>query len=210
MDASDIVKYIAGLNHSIDELEGAVQPMVAKLLDELLAAYGHLKEEVLGKINTLNNYTYTLISVVFSQLKAQGVDTDAHPIKAELQRIQGYMKRAKQIATQQELEEEADKKRQQQAKEYIEQALGVKGGELAPLLLAQPAISTGNFDEKESSSTKSKEALELTTEAKSEEKPQVKGKQQNAKLNNAKLKPQKGKQQNKVNKPNHNKKGKKK
>lgn len=168
MESNDIIKYIAGLNHSIDELEGAVQPLVAKLLDELLAQYGHLKEETLAKINTLNNYAYTLISVLFSRLKAQGVDTDAHPIKAELERIQGYMKRAKTAASKQQLEEEADKKRQQQAKDYIQQTLGVKSGDLAPQLLAEPAISTGNFDLTKSQSPEQEQeqvSLELTAKA---------------------------------------------
>lgn len=158
MELKEILKFVAGLDLAIDQLEPELQPMVAKLVDELMAGFGSSKQDQLAKIELLNNYTYTLVSLIFSYLKAKGENTDAHPIKNELVRIQGYMKRAKQLELQQEDEEEKEEKRKEQARAFIEQTLGVKLGHLAPEDLAKPAISESNFaNDKETSREKTTE-----------------------------------------------------
>lgn len=142
MESSDFAKFVDAVNASLDDLEPVLEPITAKSLDDILAPFGSSKEDTLEKIKVINNYTYTLISLLFSQLKSKGVDTNNHPIKFELERIQSYMKRAKAIETGQSTEEEKKKEQQKKSAELIQQVLGTKStpGGAAGEEMAKPAI----------------------------------------------------------------------
>lgn len=146
MDNIDNVRlFLKSLDSSVGQLEASVEPILKKSLDELVAKSAGTSDQV-ERIKLYNNFTYVLISVLFSYLKSSGVNTDTHPIMKELARIKTYMNRLKDLEKTSVNQENDDKLNSERAKEFLQHTLGSKGtGAAAPTKLSSPAISSSNF-----------------------------------------------------------------
>ncbi|KAK6200068.1 uncharacterized protein RJT21DRAFT_40152 [Scheffersomyces amazonensis] len=139
--------FIRSLDASTEQLENALEPILKQSLNELISQNVSSNDPI-ERIKIYNNFTYTLISVLFSYIKSLGINTDTHPIMKELTRIKQFMKRLKDIETNAETSEQRQKVQQEKAKEFLQNALGSRingGGQAAPNSLASPAISSSNF-----------------------------------------------------------------
>lgn len=138
--------FIDSLNSSVAQLNTTLQPVVTRSLEELVSTNA---ETPLERIALYNNYLYTLISVLYSHLKALGTDTNSHPIMKELNRIKAYMKRLKDYEALLLSQKASRDKLLEKSKAYIENTLGlvaVNGGGAAQTeSLLEPAISKVHF-----------------------------------------------------------------
>ncbi|QRG35756.1 hypothetical protein FDK38_000077 [Candidozyma auris] len=136
---------VTSLQSSIEELQGTLQPITDRPLDELIRECGSPKEEA----EFLNNYLYCTVSLIFAYLKIQGINTDEHPIMKELDRAKASMKRLKEMDNAEKKKEEKDARSNEKAAEYIQRTLGgVSGGQAASENMKSPAISASNFQGK--------------------------------------------------------------
>ena len=144
MENIDNVKlFVQSLDNSIDQLSEKLEPILKKSLEETIAASASQME----RIKIYNNYSYVLISVLFSYLKTLGINTDQHPITKELTRIKLYMKRYKELETKL-AKKETSKEDAEAARTFIQNTLGTKingGGAAINSNLTSPAISSSNF-----------------------------------------------------------------
>lgn len=147
MENIETVKaFVHSLNNSVGQLDSALLPVLNRSLDELIAAN---TETPVERIALYNNYLYTLISVLYSHLKAVGTKTEEHPIMKELTRIKAYMKRLKDYEALLLAEKVSRDILLEKSKAYIENTLGLAavngGGAAQTQSLLEPAISKVHF-----------------------------------------------------------------
>lgn len=140
-DSVQIGEFLESLDISVANLAAALKPVLATPLEEHIANLELPKE----KIQVYHSHLYTLVSLAFASLKTQGVKTENHPIMRELQRIQGSMKKLKDIEASAAKKESEETEKQEKANEYLKQTLGTSGGQAAPDSMKSPAISSANF-----------------------------------------------------------------
>ncbi|CUM53225.1 uncharacterized protein AC631_04271 [Debaryomyces fabryi] len=144
MENIDNVKlFVQSLDNSIDQLTEKLEPILKKSLEETIAA----SDSQMERIKIYNNYSYVLISVLFSYLKTLGINTDQHPIMKELTRIKLYMKRYKDLETKLATKD-TSKEDAEAARTFIQNTLGTKingGGAAINSNMSSPAISSSNF-----------------------------------------------------------------
>lgn len=210
MENTEKVRELAeSLRNSVKELSSAMQPMLGKSMDELLKECHLPKEEA----DFLNNYLYCTVSVIFAYLKAQGINTDGHPIMKELDRVKASMKKLKELDAKKEKAEKDDIKNKEQAASYIQNTLGGQGAAV-PDRSQSPAISAVHFQgkhtkfdnedsdsEHELQQNEKKEAPKKPLETPIQEKPGSLAKR------NTGTAPQHKKSDGRVTKPKHNAKG---
>lgn len=140
MDAQieKIKKFIDSLDGSIDDLHLKLQPIITKSLDEVVSNV----QSPVEKIELYNNYSYVLVSIIVAYLRSSGIDTTDHPIMKELDRVKLYMKRHKDLVTQ----DDTDATRLKNTKDYLLKTLGTKSvTENTASGQQEPAISSANF-----------------------------------------------------------------
>ncbi|CUM48669.1 unnamed protein product [Debaryomyces tyrocola] len=144
MENIDNVKlFVESLDNSVDQLTEKLEPILKKSLEEKIAA----SDSQMERIKIYNNYSYVLISILFSYLKTLGINTDQHPIMKELTRIKLYMKRYKELETKL-ASKDTSKEDAEAARTFIQNTLGTKingGGAAISSNMSSPAISSSNF-----------------------------------------------------------------
>ena len=135
--------FVQSLDNSVDQLTEKLEPILKKSLDEKIAA----SDSQMERIKIYNNYSYVLISILFSYLKTLGINTDQHPIMKELARIKLYMKRYKDLEAKL-ASKDTSKEDAEAARTFIQNTLGTKingGGAAIGSNMSSPAISSSNF-----------------------------------------------------------------
>lgn len=135
--------FVQSLDNSVDQLTEKLEPILKKSLEEKIAA----SDSQVERIKIYNNYSYVLISILFSYLKTLGINTDQHPIMKELTRIKLYMKRYKELETKL-ASKDTSKEDAEAARTFIQNTLGTKingGGAAISSNMSSPAISSSNF-----------------------------------------------------------------
>lgn len=144
MENIDNVKlFVQSLDNSVDQLTEKLEPILKKSLEEKIAA----SDSQMERIKIYNNYSYVLISILFSYLKTLGINTDQHPIMKELTRIKLYMKRYKELEAKL-ASKDTSKEDAEAARTFIQNTLGTKingGGAAISSSMSSPAISSSNF-----------------------------------------------------------------
>lgn len=174
--------FVQSLDNSVDQLTEKLEPILKKSLDEIVAT----SDSQIDRIKIYNNYSYVLISVLFSYLKTLGINTDQHPIMKELTRVKLYMKRLKDLETKM-ASKDTSKEDAEAARTFIQNTLGTKingGGAAITDDMASPAISSKNFtgvhtkfgdsDNNSDSESTSKTSNSHTSMKKSSGKPKTK------------------------------------
>lgn len=138
MENSQLIKqYIQSLDHSVVELEPLINTLNGESFEDRLNQASTPQEQ----IKIANGYAYILTSLSFAYLKSQGVDTNRHPIMADLQRVKSYMKRATDMKKPQEKPVDTAA-----AKRFIEAALNSGSGNSTVIKgTPEPAISAQSF-----------------------------------------------------------------
>lgn len=151
----EVRKFVKALDAQTLALSIQLEPILKKSLEELLVSVAGLSP--VDRIPILNNFTYTLIAVIFSAMKAQGINTDTHPIMKELDRVKASMARYKELQLHTTNKDQAEKDEAERAREFLQNALGVKGslGGAVNASSAEPAISKSNFKGKHTKFTDS-------------------------------------------------------
>ncbi|CAG89900.2 DEHA2F26202p [Debaryomyces hansenii CBS767] len=135
--------FVQSLDNSVDQLTEKLEPILKKSLEEKIAA----SDSQVERIKIYNNYSYVLISILFSYLKTLGINTDQHPIMKELTRIKSYMKRYKELEAKL-ASKDTSKEDAEAARTFIQNTLGTKlngGGAAISSNMSSPAISSSNF-----------------------------------------------------------------
>ncbi|KAK6460629.1 hypothetical protein DFJ63DRAFT_236437 [Scheffersomyces coipomensis] len=142
----NIKLFIKSLDSSTAQLESSLEPILKQSLHELVAR-NVSNNDPIEKIKLYNDFTYTVISVLFAYIKSLGVKTDSHPIMKELGRIKQFMKRFKDLQDNVETSDTQQKEENEKAKQFLQNTLGFKnsGGQAVPNSLSSPAISASNF-----------------------------------------------------------------
>lgn len=151
----EVRKFVKAVDAQTLALGIRLEPILKKSLEELLASIHGLSP--VDRIPILNNFTYTLIAVIFSCMKVQGINTDTHPIMKELNRVKAAMARYKELQLNTHDKEKAEKEEAERAREFLQNALGIKGslGGAVNASSAEPAISKSNFQGKHTKFTDS-------------------------------------------------------
>jgi exosome complex protein LRP1 len=77
---------------ALGKIEEKLNPFLSMPSKELV---GQLSPEANAKLNLA--YSYGLNSLFYMHLKTQGVDTQQHPVKTEMERVKRYMLRTKEM-----------------------------------------------------------------------------------------------------------------
>ncbi|EMG45601.1 LRP1 Exosome complex protein LRP1 [Candida maltosa Xu316] len=152
-DIKNVKAYIASLSTSITNLSNSLLPLQNKSLSDILADKpSSSSNDPVAQIQVLNNYSYVLVSTLYSYLKTIGVDVDAHPIKDQLNRVKTSMARYKALQMGKDHEDELEKKKEEEKRrerEHLSRTLGVRDvGAAADQIGASAAISKVNFEGK--------------------------------------------------------------
>lgn len=137
-DIEDVNLFVESLNTSIGKLHDEIEPILTKPVEEIASG----TDSPLDTIKVYNNFSYTLVSLIFSYLKIIGINTSEHPIGEDLNKIKSYMKRLKDMEanlTRQERHKNTDT-----ANDYLVQTLGTKDDKEQEKE-DSPAISRLNF-----------------------------------------------------------------
>ena len=137
-DIEDVNLFVQSLNSSIEKLHDEIEPILTKPVDELASS----TDSPLDTIKVYNNFSYTLVSSIFSYLKIIGINTSQHPIVEDLNKIKSYMKRLKDIEA--KLTRQEANKGTDTAKDYLVQTLGTKDDK-EQKKYDSPSISRLNF-----------------------------------------------------------------
>lgn len=145
MENIDSIKaLLVTLDTSVDQLDESLESITKKSLDDIAES----KSNTIERIRTYNNYSYVLMSLIFSYLKTIGVSTDEHPILRELARVKSNMKRLKDLEQNKTKEESSKEQSSEQAKEFLRNALGKTangGGAAYRSNMSEPAVSSSSF-----------------------------------------------------------------
>ncbi|KAL9054978.1 MAG: hypothetical protein Q9162_003833 [Coniocarpon cinnabarinum] len=121
MDSDSFQTLVDTLDETADSLETALTPLLSQPLSTLATKLPLLER---AKVYTLT--TYAILSLLFSALKLNDVDTKSHPIFTELTRCKQYFEKIKDAETAHERKEGKDDRRLKIDKEAV--ARFVKAG----------------------------------------------------------------------------------
>lgn len=191
----EVRKFVQAVDMLTLALSTKLEPILKKSLDELLLSTASLHQQIL----LLNNFTYTLIAIIFAYIKVQGISTDSHPVMKELGRIKASMARYKELVLRTALSELEQDRASKKAQRYLQNTLGVKsglGGAVSESA-ALPAISSQNFTGKHTKFTTEDTADESTqSSSKSNDSKKPKNLSKNRGNSKKVTKPQKSKRKN--------------
>ncbi|KAI1828442.1 Sas10/Utp3/C1D family-domain-containing protein [Xylaria intraflava] len=91
MDPTNIQPSLERLDDAVDNLEDALQPLIANMAD--VAS----KLPLLDKAKLYVLMTYSIESMLFSALRLNAVDAKEHPVFKELARVRQYFEKIKNI-----------------------------------------------------------------------------------------------------------------
>lgn len=137
----NIKGFVRSLEHSVEDLSEALEPVLNTSIEDMIAECTTPQQ----KVKVYNSYLYCVISILFAYIKSLGVNTDDHPVMNELTRIKQSMKALKDAEESLQKKSEDAKESKDQAKEFLQRALGTTGGAAAPDSMKSPAISKVNF-----------------------------------------------------------------
>ena len=86
---------------------------------------------------------YTVNALFFAYLKTQGIDPQTHPVKEELARVKGYMKKLKTAVKETEAKSDMLRINKDAASRFIAAGLGTSGRSADGSGAASPAAASG-------------------------------------------------------------------
>lgn len=114
----DVREPLTALDASLREVEDVLKPLIDARWSDVTRGLPPLE---VARMNAM--YAYTVNTLFFVYLKAQGIATADHPVRQELERVRTYLTKVRDAAAQAQTSERTSRLNVSAAKRFIEAAL---------------------------------------------------------------------------------------
>ncbi|BEJ17774.1 hypothetical protein CspHIS471_0700420 [Cutaneotrichosporon sp. HIS471] len=158
MDA-DPAATLRDLNVSLDTIEAALAPLLARPLTETLEALGSIER---AKLDVL--LAFTVNNLVWMYLRMRGIEPDNHGVTKELDRVKGYYDKVRDAedGTKPKTRNRIDK---DAAKRFITHSIGAPANSNAAMARRQAEAAIRERQEGESQATRANRFRHVAAEA---------------------------------------------